>query len=81
MCRGFAAAAPFRFFAEAGGLLAYGVDLSDNFRRVALYADRILKGEKPGDLPVQGPVEGSRSKMTQVGPRHLMYAVMHNTMW
>ena len=48
---------PFRFFAEVGGLLAYGVDLSDNFRRVALYADRILKGEKSGDLPVQGPAK------------------------
>jgi putative tryptophan/tyrosine transport system substrate-binding protein len=44
---------PFRFFAEVGGLLAYGVDLSDNFRRAASYADRILKGEKPGELPVR----------------------------
>jgi ABC transporter substrate binding protein/Nucleotidyltransferase domain len=48
---------PFRFFAEGGGLLAYGVDLSDNFRRAASYADRILKGEKPGELPVQGPAK------------------------
>jgi putative tryptophan/tyrosine transport system substrate-binding protein len=48
---------PFRFFAEVGGLLAYGVDLSDNFGRAALYADRILKGEKPGELPVQGPAK------------------------
>jgi putative tryptophan/tyrosine transport system substrate-binding protein len=48
---------PFRFFAEVGGLLAYGVDLSDNFRRAASYADRILKGEKPGELPVQGPAK------------------------
>jgi putative ABC transport system substrate-binding protein len=44
---------PYRFFAELGGLLSYGVDLSDNFRRAAPYADRILKGEKPADLPVQ----------------------------
>ena len=48
---------PFRFFAEVGGLLAYGVDLSDNFGHAALYADRILKGEKPGELPVQGPAK------------------------
>ena len=48
---------PFRFFADIGGLLAYGVDLSDNFRRAASYADRILKGEKPGELPVQGPAK------------------------
>ena len=48
---------PFRFLAELGGLLSYGVDLTDNFRRVATYADRILKGEKPSDLPVQAPVK------------------------
>jgi putative ABC transport system substrate-binding protein len=46
---------PFRFFAELGGLMSYGVDLVDNFRRAAIYADRILKGEKPADLPVQAP--------------------------
>jgi putative ABC transport system substrate-binding protein len=44
---------PFRFFAEAGGLLSYGLDRSDNFRRAATYVDRILKGEKPSELPVQ----------------------------
>jgi putative tryptophan/tyrosine transport system substrate-binding protein len=48
---------PVRFFAELGGLLSYGVDLTDNFRRAAPYADRILKGEKPSDLPVQAPVK------------------------
>jgi putative tryptophan/tyrosine transport system substrate-binding protein len=48
---------PFRFFAELGGLLSYGVDLADNFRRAATYADRILKGEKPSELPVQAPVK------------------------
>jgi putative ABC transport system substrate-binding protein len=46
---------PFRFFAESGGLVAYGADLLDNFRRAAIYADRILKGEKVSELPVQAP--------------------------
>jgi putative ABC transport system substrate-binding protein len=48
---------PFRIFAELGGLLSYGVDLIDNFRRAATYADRILKGEKPSELPVQAPAK------------------------
>ncbi|MFL5143819.1 MAG: ABC transporter substrate-binding protein [Microvirga sp.] len=48
---------PYRFFADIGGLLSYGTDLSDNFRRAATYADRIMRGEKPGDLPVQAPVK------------------------
>jgi putative ABC transport system substrate-binding protein len=48
---------PYRFFTELGGLLSYGVDVTDNFRRAATYADRILKGEKPSDLPVQAPVK------------------------
>jgi len=48
---------PFRFFAEAGGLLSYGVDRTDNFRRAATYVDRILKGEKPAELPVQAPAK------------------------
>ncbi len=48
---------PYRFFADVGGLLAYGVDLADNFQRAATYLDRILKGEKPSELPVQAPVK------------------------
>jgi ABC-type uncharacterized transport system substrate-binding protein len=48
---------PFRFFAELGGLLSYGNDRLDPFRRAATYADRILKGEKPSELPVQAPVK------------------------
>jgi len=48
---------PFQFFAELGGLASYGIDLTDNFRRAASYVDRILKGEKPTDLPVQAPVK------------------------
>ncbi len=46
-----------RFFAQAGGLLSYGVDVGDNFRRAATYVDRILNGEKPSELPVQAPVK------------------------
>ena len=37
--------------------MSYGVDLSDNFRRAAPYADRLLRGEKPADLPAQAPVK------------------------
>ena len=48
---------PFRYFADAGGLMAYGIDTIDIFQRSASYVDRILKGEKPGDLPVQAPVK------------------------
>jgi putative ABC transport system substrate-binding protein len=40
-------------FARSGGLLSYGIDVADNFRHAATYVDRILRGEKPGDLPVQ----------------------------
>jgi putative ABC transport system substrate-binding protein len=47
----------YRFLAELGGLLSYGNDPPDNFRRAASYADRILKGEKPSELPVQAPVK------------------------
>ena len=48
---------PFRYFAEIGGLLSYGNDPVDLVRRAATYADRILKGEKPSELPVQAPVK------------------------
>jgi putative ABC transport system substrate-binding protein len=44
-------------FARDGGLLAYGPDPIDNWRRAATYVDRILRGEKPGDLPVQLPTK------------------------
>jgi putative tryptophan/tyrosine transport system substrate-binding protein len=48
---------PFRYFTEIGGLLSYGNDPFDLVRRAATYADRILKGEKPSELPVQAPVK------------------------
>ena len=48
---------PFRSFTAAGGLLSYGTEQIDNFRRAASYADRILKGAKASELPVQGPVK------------------------
>jgi putative tryptophan/tyrosine transport system substrate-binding protein len=46
-----------RLFVNDGGLLSYGYDLLDQFRRAATYVDRILKGEKPADLPVQAPTK------------------------
>ena len=48
---------PYRFFAASGGLLAYGTDTGDLFRHAASYVDRILKGAKVGDLPVQQPTK------------------------
>jgi ABC-type uncharacterized transport system substrate-binding protein len=48
---------PYRLFSDAGGLLSYGSDPNDNYRRAASYVDRILKGEKPADLPVQAPTK------------------------
>src|SRR5262245_27183135 len=48
---------PFRYFVTVGGLISYGLDSIDPFRRAAGYVDRILKGEKPADLPVQAPTK------------------------
>jgi len=44
---------PIRYFAEAGGLISYGAYLTDQYRRAAGYVDRILRGDKPAELPVQ----------------------------
>jgi ABC-type uncharacterized transport system substrate-binding protein len=48
---------PFRFWAAVGGLISYGPDSVDQFRRVAAYVDRVLRGAKPADLPVQAPTK------------------------
>jgi len=48
---------PFKLYVRSGGLISYGVDTADQFRRAASYVDRILRGEKPGDLPIQAPTK------------------------
>ncbi len=48
---------PYRIYAEAGGLMSYGIDVRDLFRQAASYVDRILRGANPADLPIQVPTK------------------------
>ena len=48
---------PYRHFVQVGCVLSYGIDLIDQYKRAATYVDRILKGEKPSDLPIQQPTK------------------------
>ena len=54
---GLPAVYPYRFYALSGGLVSYGVDLPESYWRAASYVDRILKGAKPADLPVELPTK------------------------
>jgi putative ABC transport system substrate-binding protein len=70
-------------FARDGGLLSYGVDRVDIFRRAASYVDRILRGEKPGDLPVQFPTKFAmvvnRKTATALGLAIPDFQLLHRT--
>jgi putative ABC transport system substrate-binding protein len=48
---------PFRLFVQDGGLVTYGIDLVEQYRRIAGYVDRLLRGAKPADLPIEAPTK------------------------
>ena len=60
-------------FAEVDGLVSYGSDFIDNYRRAAAYADRILKGAKPNELPVQAPISSSSWSSISKRPGRLTF--------
>jgi putative tryptophan/tyrosine transport system substrate-binding protein len=78
---------PYGFFAREGGLLSYGIVPSDNFRRAAAYVDRILKGAKPGEMPVQVPtkfelvlnLKTAKTLGLEESPRALLHALQCNS--
>ena len=66
---------PYRVFTTAGGFISYGLDLVDTYRRAASYVDLILKGAKPGELPVQLPTNSNSSSALRL-PRRLAVSRM-----
>jgi putative ABC transport system substrate-binding protein len=66
----------FSEFVRDGGLLYYGIDRADTFRRAASHVDRILRGEKPGDLPVQFPTK-FEMVVNARPPRHSAMPYLH----
>jgi len=66
-----------RLFVAAGGLISYGTGFADQYRRAASYIDRIFKGEKPADLPVQAPTKYQLVIRTAQRPKHRVRSRWH----